>query len=448
MERVDTRRLGAESLLEKFPHVPKKPRERILISLNSSASHRTHPMNHPTDFINELRRPIYNPHGKKFHVRLLHVAIAGTLTYDSPSTDFALISLYEVRGQRHGTDFTRVIGHVPLPPRKTYHLHEVKNAAPLPLRFECLTKLQITVTNKRGEQIYLEPGQLPTLVEVEILEGDMDEQFTITCNTYHPQTHPSNTINEFTCPIPSTMTLQDYEVALQNITFPIDVYQRDEAVMLETEEMVFRWDSLSIFGSTEDFLGRVKVAIGRSVLKKDLKFGLVRTRAGSGRHVYIERKVRNDIDPNDQEAVKRYRRPMWIKPSITFSRACGQLWNLERVRELLPGERWEFEGAPNIALAEPGIVAALHCSIITPNLVGEEQERQMQLIPVRGHQGRGLRRYYEPTQLLFHTVMNRPFDSINFKLTEPHGELRRFVTDDAETRDLYITLLFRKRKYI
>ena len=436
---------GPEDLIKRIGLSPSRAGERILVNLNSSASTQTHPGNHWTDFTNDLQRPLRNQGSKRYHARLLSVALGGTLARDSPRTDFAQISIYEVRGQRQGVDFNRVIGHVPLPPPGTYRLHEVKNSPPLPLRFECLNELQVTITNKKGELITLAKGQLPTLVTIEITEGEMEEQFTVTCNTYHPRTHPSNTINEFACPIPSTLDLHNYEVALQNLTFPSDVYERDDAVLLELKSIVFRWKDLKVFASTNDFLGRVRSAIRRSALSKDLAFGLVQNRNGTGSHVYIERLIRKDIDPNDAEAVRKYNQPLWIRPSVTFSRACGQLWNLERSRELMPGDRWEFQGSPNIALAKPGIVAALHCSIIAPNLVGEDQQRLMQLLPVRNSTNQ-LRRYYEPSQLLFHNVMNRPFDSISFRLTEPHGELRRFVTDDAETRDLYITLLFRKRK--
>ena len=447
MERVDKGRYDTKSLIKRIGLAPppSRPGERILINLNSSASTKTHPGNHGSDFINDLQQPLHNPEGRKYHARLLSVALGGTLARDSPRTDFVQISIYEVQGQRHGVEFNRIIGHVPLPPPGEYRLHEVKNAPPLPLRFEVLNEVQVTLRNKRGEQITLARGQLPTLVEIEITEGEMEEQFTITCNSYHQQTHPSNTINEFTCPIPSALDLHNYEVALQNLTFPSDVYERDDAVLLETKDIVFRWRDLKVFHSTNDFLGRVASAIRRSALRHDLTFGLIQNDNSPVTHVYIKRNVRNDIDPNDAEAVRRYGQPLWIRPSVTFSRACGQLWNLERSRELRPGDVWEFQGSPNIALAKPGIVAALHCSIIAPNFVGEDQQRLMQLLPVRDERN-VMRRYYEPSQLLFHNVMNRPFDSISFKLTEPHGELRRFVTDDAETRDLYITLLFRKRR--
>ena len=268
--------------------------------------------------------------------------------------------------------------------------------------------------------------------------------FTVTSHTYHPNFFPKNNLNQFSSPLPTQIELKNYEVALQSVTFPRDMEEMKEKFMVSTPYAALIWE-LDDFEDTKDFVIRAKIGCQRT---KNILFGVNRDNdTNEIINCYFERIVRN-LDEDDPD-FDSYHKPFWIRVSIPFLRACGQLWSYITVKPLLPGEKWIFGGKPNINLAYPGDIAALHCSVIQPNMVGNTQAHLLQLIPIKEKKERknfNFKTFYEPETLIYHPVIERPFSHISFQFLESDGRRRRLETEDNELTDMYITLVFRKIK--
>ena len=444
MERMDSRRKRTASVLNELHKQTKPQLEKMQICLSSTASMDIHPSNHPTFFTNQLYHALENKDNGQFYIRLINIAISGNFAPNSPPADSLQISIYEAEQQRQGVKFDQIVGSVELPPGNSYSLYYFKNSSPIPLRFQRLQKLQVSITNREGKQIILRKAQPPTILTLELIKGMEQHHFTITCKTFHPLTFPNNNLNEFTCPLPSQMELTNYEVALQNIGFPSDMLEDRTPFAITINKHIFRWPGPSAFRDTSQFEQSVKNVIETSELKDDIEFGVEVDRKTLTRHAYIKRKEKLVLIR--AEDIHAYNHPIKVSPSIPFARACGQQWDIETHKELMPGEKWVFKGSPNINLAIPGSLVATHCSIIKPNLVGNTQTNLMQIIPIKTRIGNTLRKYYQPEQLIFHSVIARPFDTINFKLTELDGRPRQFYSNNVAASDMYITLLFRKKE--
>lgn len=402
------------------------------ICLSSAASCHLFPANGPASFVNQLPRALVNREDKRFFIRLKSIALTteceNRVRFES---GLVRVHIYEVEGQRRGREYARCAGTFDYPPREWtaggYGLHTFSLSPRLPVRFQTLNSLHVKITDSEDRELDLVTGP-PTLIWLEIMDLTRESEFTITCASRQPNLFPGNELARFTVPLPTEIELPDHEVGLANVVFPPRMEEETTAT-LRVDDQLMTFD-LADFSHTSGFLSMAEVRV-RVRTRGRLRFG-VRREDGRAYIHHVKRPNRAD-------------RPIRVAPSPSFTKACGQMLEPRAVTLLPPGKSIVFQGKPNHHLGLPNPVAMLQCNIIKPNIMCGRQAQLLQCVPVVGRRERGTSRMYEPRQLTFHPVMERPFDKIQLEFTNPDGTPRKFINDNPEDGVL-LTLLFRQRR--
>lgn len=403
-----------------------------LICLSSSASLDLFPGNSPSRFVNKLPHPLSNPTQKKFYLRLRGVSVPNRLAnfenWRHLRSGYLRVLIDEVEVQQLGSGYHRLAGGVVYPGKfsefETQTFLTAKHAPFLQLQFQHLTQIGVTLANVYNEPVEFARGT-PSLVWVELVTMDVEEQFTMTCTSYHPTTCPQNTLHDFINPLPSEVSVDGYEVALLQLVFPRSLIEQHYEADLVVNGDKHTWQ-LETFRTTDHFVDRVARDLRRD---HELTFGLVpewRDERNAG-HPFIL---------NSTEF------PVLITLSERFAAACGTVRDVpEDAIRLEPDQHLIFGGEPSLYRVLPNPVAMLHCSLVQPNVMSGQQANLLQLVPVHNITSNTL--VYEPSELSFQKVFDRPFNQIKFTFTNPDGSSREFLTPNTDDCIL-VTLVFRK----
>ena len=176
---------------------------RRCVCLFSNASLDHFPNNSRSAFANHFTIPISNSNNSTFYVRLrgIGLAVNPLLQHKPNPTRYIKVQLSEVEEQISGfKKFNRSLGGLNYPPKKgkdgdllhrrDFFYRSFQNTPFLPLRFNILRQLRVTLTDKYDHPFFLDYGA-PTTVWLEILtEEEMKNEetnFTITCFSYQPE---------------------------------------------------------------------------------------------------------------------------------------------------------------------------------------------------------------------------------------------------------------------
>lgn len=403
--------------------------KRLSVCLSSAASIELFPDNSQTRFVNQLPRPVRNRERRKHFVRLKAVGMV-TETEDPErlTSGAARIAIYELEEQAEGVHYTRHAITFPFPPeegsQRGYGYTVFRHPPQLPLRFQSLERLHVQVVDREGKTLRLQEGP-PTLLWLEISDMGDEDDFVAVCDSRQTSYFPGNRLDNFTVPLPKEFTLEDCEVALLNVIFPPMMEEENTAeIAIDGRRLAF---DLNSYLQVHNFLDDVKTAV-RDEFGSRLTFGVL----SSGR-------------PFLYHARGRDRAPVTVRPSPAFTKACGQVGRPRALTSLAPGKSIIFEGKPNLHYGRHHPVAMLHCDLVQSNVQCGKEAPFVQCVPLIKRTAANMSRMYEPAELTYHPVRERPFNTINFRFVEPDGEERRFTSKNPKD-SVSVTLSFRRRK--
>ncbi len=414
--------------------------------LMSTGSLSDFPFNTRTHFVNLLPTPIRSEvAGRKLYVRLRAIAISchrDEEMLDNPQMDYLKVNLSELEPKAVDRGHDQCAGGFEYPPRTElaqrtgYAYHTFTRSPYLRLRYEELTKLEVTIVDVKGnvvEGIYSGP---PTLVLLDVSDTMMSGNFTMTCNSNQPQLYTNNTLSQFTSPLYQEMDMSQYQVALVNVLYPPTLVERTLASMV-IDGTRFDYD-LDEFTSTDEFLQYLTEDLKNSRFRDLLKWRRRLTRTGHDGQLGLLRE-KGRVNRN-------FSKRLLVSFSHTFTMACGQLHDFRAATVLTPGKVIAFKGRPNINLVKPNPVATLHCDIVQSGVMGNRISNLLACVPVMTDMTAGRSRLYEAPQLIYYDVKRTPFNSVSFNFTNPDGTARRFATSEDEVYDnIAVTLSFRAK---
>lgn len=413
---------------------------KINICLSSAANTDIYTKNHKTSFINKLPKPILNKEHKKLYIKAKAIALSSTLTVDNEKTSSLVIWVREVQEQRANNKYANTLTSFSWPPLTSlstnYGYQIIKHAPFLPIRFQQLSTIQIEILDIHGEIVELKEGP-PTLVWIQISNEDMEDQFTITSTSHHPELFPRNELNLFNSPVPTEMSLSNYEVGLSSIIYPSNM-DEDAIASITIDNIQFYFDLLS-YNSSGSFFRDVRNEIEKTKYKNIIRFNFQKTTPGIEQvsSVYKIAIIRS-IKEGKQLP------PISITVNESFTKACGQINQPRGITYLKVGQAIVFKGRGNIFHSRPNPLVMLHCDIIKPNIMSGSEHKLMSWIPLKLDTKNITTKLHEPEEIIFHPVKEIPFNSIGFKLTDSGGRLRNLHT--TNNVPIMITLIFRRRK--
>lgn len=405
----------------------------INIILSSHANCDIFPRNTHTKFTNRLPNTLTNRGQQQFHVRLCWLAFANDSSGTTRSPTYLEVHISEIEGQWKGREVTTSVGGFthPLAERlgADYGACTFRQTPYLPVKFQQLSTLEVTLVDKFGNEPEIFTQGLPTLVWIEMTDKPVQNQFTIQCVSGQPSLFPTNELGRFTIPIPSELELADYEVALQQIIYPplMEDKAAEAAVSVNEEDYTF---NLRLLDNTRDFITAVSNEIYVGTYGDVLEFGK------RGDIIYFRRKITNDPDLDGK--------PIRITPSKTFCMACGQTSIPRRTTELLPGRMFSFRGTAGIQQALPNPIAMLDCDLVKTNILAGDKSTILQAVPLKIGINEQSPRLYEPENLIYQPVQARPFNTIRFKFLEPDGRPKYLESYNPE-ESIIVTLVFRRK---
>lgn len=416
------------------------------ICLLSTASLGDFPYNTRTHFINQLPSAIRTQEADKhLYIRLRAIAISCLQDREmllDPNSDYLKVNVSELEQQIVDRGYDHCAGGFEYPPRSdlarntNYAFHIFSRTPYLRLRFGEITRLEVTITNSIGrvvDGIYSGP---PTIILFDVTRNMRDENFTITCNSNHPDLFVNNSLTSFTSPLHTEMDLSNYQVALVNVLYPPTMYEQALATMF-IDDVQFNY-VLDDFTHTEDFILQVQQDLAASKFAEMLEFKIYNYGWRAGRWG-LGRKWGRRFN-------RGYKKKMIVRFSNTFTLAMGQRHDFRGTTILTPGKAIIFKGQPNINLAKSNPIAALHCDIVKSGVIGNKVSNLLSCVPVMTDRTMGRRRLYEAAQLIFYDVVSRPINSLTFLFTNPDGGNRSFKTqEEAVHENISITLTFRKK---
>lgn len=403
--------------------------------LSSDACLNAYPSNRREHFINTFPFPLVNRQNKKYYIKVISICISsttGSLNNDIPS--YIRINIQQLQPQRHGLGFTKTAAGFPYPPTEFNDdgcaIHSFNNALYLPLLFQELYELRITLVDEKDELISGLNDGPPTLILVQLTDRIMEDRFTISCCSHQPELFPENTLAEFRVPLPTELALPGYEVALLNLLFPSHLKDEEESasVTINDVKLVFNLDRIT---TTAQFITSVRRLMRDNHMTPHLTFGKLMAGPHRGQlHFHML--------PTSPMAT------ITITPSPSFTLACGQRTPKGTVI-LQPDHFMVFDGQPSVYLSRPNPVAMLTCDIVKSNVIGGKQSNLLQFTPIFKKKPAEANKLYEPKQLIYHKVVNRPFDHIKFVFLEGDGRSKTLLSSTPRAA-IYATLAFRRRK--
>lgn len=413
-------------------------RETYSICLSSRACLDVFPKNRENAFTNQLPIHLKNKDNKRFYIRLKKIGVCtkGKSSWWRHNFSYIKVHIYEVEEQNEGMIQTHFAGGFPFPPEEVcshdYAMHTFQHAPHLLIRFQQLDKLTVKLTDEHNQDIAIAFGP-PTILWLEITDMEPEDEFTITCISRQPDMYPNNQLQCFTTPLPTEMSLPNYEVALMQLVYPPEL---EEKVMasLRVGDLIWNYN-ISAMETTEDFIKAVHTDILASRYKDLLKFKRLQYGPMKG-HLFFAMRWKRGWQSIG---------PITVQPSPNFTKVCGQTVNPRAKTTLTPGKLFIFDGQPNIRLGQENPVAMLQCNIIKHNIMCGTQAQLLHCVPVLANKPLEGQRLYEPTQLVFHPVAHYPISRIELKFTNPDGALRDFKPNNPDDC-MIISLLFRHKK--
>ncbi len=418
------------------------------ICLMSTASLENFPYNSRTQFTNLLPVPLRKRDSSTgLYIRLRAIAIScdrDTEMLDDPYSDHLKVNLHELEHQRTGNQFDHCAGSFEYPPKTAlaqntgYAYHAFNRTPFLKVRFDQVSKLEVTITNGIGQLvqgIYTGP---PTIVLFDVSDKMEADNFTITCSSKHPELFVGNKLTEFTSPLHSQMDLSQHQVALVNVVYPPSLSESTVATMT-VGDSVFSY-TLEDFDYTHEFITKVREDLRLSPYRDILYFSTIDRRGRLYGRTCLGR-------VGGRAANEGHPRELLVSFSNTFTIACGQLHDFRSRSVLRPGRLIIFRGSPDINLAKPNPVATLHSDIVRNGIIGNRNANLLACVPVLTDRTAGRSRLYETSQLIYYDIVQRPVSTISFLFTNPDGSSRKFHCNEAARFDnISITLSFRLKK--
>lgn len=433
------------------------------ICLTSDANGDVFPDNHHGHFANVFPYAVIRDASRRYTLRLRYVAVNHAVLASRNNVSRVVVNIWEVEPQRDGRKYTQRIGTFPVPaPNRTpyyqldtevtsrqaiqYATHTFREAPRLLLRRQHLAQLRVVLTDEHGAELSGSLGH-PTLVMLEVeSEDDAGErgQFTITCRSDGDGLHPTNTLSDFVSPLPTPMELRDYEVALQHVAFPPLLLEDTGDITVTVNNWSVEYN-IQDFRTTDTFIRTVNRDLrdkfsGELTLSRGIH-GVTGAPAGP---VTLRRSLR-------RAPVEGHAGPRIL--AVSFSEGfllvvAGTQGNtIEDGTIVRPGEELAFGGSPDIHRVAPYSVAMLECDIVAHNIVAGRQAQLLQVVPVYHKRESGEERLYEPAELIFQPVEERPISQIRLRFAHPDGTRRKFLTYEFRTKPMMlITLVFRKRQ--
>ena len=402
-----------------------------LVSLSSSASCDIFPNNTRTSFVNLLPTPIRVFGEDKIYIRLHSIDFA-----EAPVSEYLKIHIDEVCEQAKGQEYSKFAGgfSIPAEDRLTneYGRHTFTNSPFLPLKNQEVQQIGVKIVNSLEEHIELTNSPQTVLI-VEIMTNQQEEQFLVTCHSKHPDLYPSNSLSNFSSPLPCELKVGDYEVALANVVFPPMMEDEDRVAALYIDNSVININ-LSHCTFTIDFINLVRDKVN-DLFDGVITFGVLddMNYVEAGRAFLHNDPVRGV--------------PVRVACNKTFAKCVGQLDGNILPFTLKRGRQIYFKGYPNLHWSLPNPSAILTCSAVQPGVSFGQPSKILQCIPVLKSDVPEENRLYEPRQLLFISATSFPIRSIDFQFLDPDGSPRSFIPYDRDRDNMYITLLFKKRNY-
>lgn len=362
-----------------------------------------------------------------------------------PYSGYLRVNLHELEAQRADRRFNHFAGGFEYPPRGStsertaYAYHTFERSPYLKLKQEVITKLEVTIANAIGEpikdDIYSGP---PTIVLFDISDEMESDNFTISCNSRHPNFYSTNKLTDFTSPLHSQMDLSKHQVALVNVVYPPSLSEKTVASMtINGQQFDYILDDLV---HTWEFITRVRTDVAEGEFGRALYFDILSNGEHRGRAV-LGRREGDEANRDLPDAIP-------ISFSRTFTMACGQLHDFKSSVSLEPGNVIVFVGdTPNINIVKPNPIAVLHCDIVKNGVVGDSFSNLLACVPVLTENSAGRNRLHEAGQLIYYDVVSRPVNSISFQFTNPDGSARNFVSgEDDKFNNIIVTLAFRMKR--
>lgn len=417
-------------------------RDRFLV-LASNGNPLTHPGNRSDEFTAALAEPITNPGGGPIFLVLCEIFVPARLAEGSELPGGLLkVHVQELTEQA----LDRSFGHTAAifrhnEPRRgagEYFVHHAfRHAVHLPLKFSQLRRVTVKLTDLFDRPVSF-AGDVPTVLSGKMSAHPEEEQFTMTCTSYHPTLFPGNTLSDFLSPLPKAISLAGYEVALRQLIFPASMRNKNVMVTLEINGRNFGV-KVGSWRDSRVLVGKVQEMIARAGLSTDLTFSTVQTREDPRfGNAYFRRA------PAPPDAVQPPG-PCVLDVSENFAKFCGVTsGRMPGTIRLDPGESYYFPSPPNLFNVSAAPFGILGCDIVGDGLVGASKGRVIQTVPLFMDKRRknqvGM---YEPDQLVYHEVSPHPFNSIRFSLHEPDMTVKELESDEQQDM-MMVTLIFRR----
>ncbi len=423
---------------------------RLHVTLSSSASKEHFPQNTLARFTNVLRRPIY-PSGDKsqLYARVKSIALSSKVpgvtkesprAVEDPHSHFVRIHIRDLDPATTTDD--RSIAHFPFPPktlfRDGYAFHEFEHEPYFLIRANPIHQFSIILTNSVNEPVDLY-GQLATIVQLEISDMRPSGQFTVTCASHSKrqlELYPQNTLSSFIVSLPQEFSLKGWQVALVGISYPPVTASELRLKFIfpavqEDEEKYFTLTyNVHDFSSSEDFLKQLMEdmaenrTIGRHIMIDPLIDGRISWRNISGERVIL-------LLPNNAMKTVLGFHDHVISAHIPHTRG----WNTPRAVDL---HRY----------TTPPSVGFLYADCVEQSVVGDAMRPLLQMIPLGISARHENERHfvYQPEHLIYHEMIDRPFNTIRFTIAHLDGDPYNVDEDADDTVGTQLTLSFRPRR--
>lgn len=397
------------------------------LCLSSDACCDIYPNNNRLSFVNYLPEPIRLHDDDQLFIRLRTIDFA-----ENPLAEYLKVHIDEVEEQVNNLKYAKFAGGFSLPAEdrlsNEYGRHTFIDSPFLPLKTHTLRQIGVQILNSEDKPVVLSDSP-PTVITVELATNKMEDQFLVTCSALHPNHYPHNRLSSFTSPLPAEINVAGYEVSLMNVVYPglLEETWRSATMYLDKHAIVSVFPGLD---HTIDFVNRMKDQV-RTAFGDLVVFDMIQAGPDRGR-VYVLNTVQNP------KAVR-------MQCLVPFARMCGEI-NKDTVTTMIPpGQRYIFNGYPNMYYFTPTPSAVLTCSAVELGVAFGERRRVLHCVPVYKSESALENTMYQPREHIFVNATPYPFNSIKFEFLEPSGRLKQFRPGTGDS-DMFITLLFRRKK--
>lgn len=432
------------------------------ITLQSNSSVKHHPQNSITRFTNVLPQPI-QAHDRKVFIRLRRLVMSYKFVeVITERISHVKIHLSELEPQTVNTFYEKTLANFQFPPEDIindeYALHDFEHAQFIELRSVPLHQLSILVTDSNNREIKLSDDSAPTILLFELSDMDYSKQFSITCqskNLRGLELYPNNSLSRFRVRLPQEFYLENWEVAMVNMTYPPDLKHDVETNVWV--EMSTNYDE----GYKEKFNFDIKEYEETSQFITDV-IHTINYDNFWGALVTASEKKEDDKVVGFQFAIQPDPDsfPRWnlaITVTLEFNDLFWSVFDAEKKFNKSPSlfadTRVEILGIPNINRILPSSVGMVYCDIVKPSPVGEMMAPLLQIVPLPPVKSKLYQKnmedtrknigIYEPQHLIFHPISNKEFSDIEFEILQPDGQSLNLIGSDDFKTGMSFTLLFR-----